>query len=305
MWVDRAHNYHHHHHHHQYHHQQQATTTILSTPPHTKPKPKTQHGQPGADLHTPKGGKGGSAGVLANIKAAFGQALGRELLEFECAYAPAPPGAEAEAEGKAGVGEGKGEGGAGRPDKGEGEEGEGDGEGEFRFKARGFVSNANYHVKKGIFMLFINNRLVGRPPAPRPVCPTLFCVSCVGCMHASSLPLLPGLDSHTCRSTPHPPFHVLPPTYYISSSSTRHHTAITPPPSFTTHRWSPPPSAAPSRASTRPCCPPGRTPSCTSAWSSRPRTSTSTSTPPSARCVPCLRAWACACCRCGVVGAGL
>jgi hypothetical protein len=43
-----------------------------------------QHGQAGADLHTAKGGKGGSAGVLANIKAAFGQALGRELLEFRC-----------------------------------------------------------------------------------------------------------------------------------------------------------------------------------------------------------------------------
>jgi DNA mismatch repair protein MLH1 len=90
-----------------------------------------QHGQASADLHTPKGGS-----TLANVRIAFGQVLARELLEFTC---------------EAGAAEG-GE---------EGAEGEGErGGGGLQFKARGYISNANYNMKKSVFMLFINHRMV-------------------------------------------------------------------------------------------------------------------------------------------------
>lgn len=32
--------------------------------------------------------------------------------------------------------------------------------GRFEVKATGYISNANYNMKKSVFMLFINNRLV-------------------------------------------------------------------------------------------------------------------------------------------------
>lgn len=89
-----------------------------------------QHGQAGADLYIPK-----NTSTIDAIKIAFGGALAKELLPFELEYKAL---------------EGK----------------DGDEEldlfsfGRFELKAAGYLSNANYNMKKSVFMLFINNRLV-------------------------------------------------------------------------------------------------------------------------------------------------
>lgn len=167
--------------------------------------------------------------MLGNIKAAFGQALGRELLEFSCAYPPEPEEGK-EAEKRRAEKEGQ----AGRPDDDDDGAGEGGGaEESFRFRASGWVSNANYNVKKGIFMLFINNRLVRSIHNG-----LLVCEARVSNPDGASSSLYVRIYTPTLRDQP--------------------------------IRWSRPPSAAPWRACTRPYSPPTRTPSSTSA-SSCPR----------------------------------
>jgi len=139
-----------------------------------------QQGQARPDLYTPQKG----ASVLGAIKVAFGQVLGRELLELNVSSeerreggregasgAPTSPSKDEERaveSGRERMEEGRGNAGV---RSAQGEEG-------LSFKAHGYVSNANFNMKKGVFMLFINNRMVSSlssrgprlafPPVPCP-----------------------------------------------------------------------------------------------------------------------------------------
>ena len=127
----------------------------------------SQHGATASDVHTIA-----SATVLDNIAALYGRALSRELLPIETAtgYANtrstsgAEPGVDTSAGASAGAGAGVGAGAGqgsgiaprdilGGPTVGGVDMG-------VRYKVKGYVSNANYSMKKSVFMLFINDRLV-------------------------------------------------------------------------------------------------------------------------------------------------
>ena len=127
----------------------------------------SQHGATASDVHTIA-----SATVLDNIAALYGRALSRELLPIETATGYAntrstsgtEPGVDTSAGASAGAGAGVGAGAGqgsgiaprdilGGPTVGGVDMG-------VRYKVKGYVSNANYSMKKSVFMLFINDRLV-------------------------------------------------------------------------------------------------------------------------------------------------
>jgi len=81
----------------------------------------------------------------------FGQQLARELLEFSCEYPP-PLSSSTSSQGSATT-----------PTRMNEEERGEESTSQLQFRAAGYISNANYSMKTGTFMLFINNRLVGMP----------------------------------------------------------------------------------------------------------------------------------------------
>jgi len=120
-----------------------------------------KHGSTTTDVHTHA-----KASVLDNVGALFGRSLQRELLPVAHSVGYD---SETKTDSRA----------------------DGPGSMAVKFKLSGFVSNANYSMKKSVFILFINHRLVDCPVLKR-VCqePCFGCVS--GCFTQSLVCAVPG-----------------------------------------------------------------------------------------------------------------